>query len=1033
MHDDRAIVEERVARALRDRIIPALYREREPLRVEVWPVPGEPVPVGEAVKASYEPAEIGDAWGPPWSTTWFRLTGRIPDRWRIEGSGDSAPPPPVGRQHDRPPPPLPGHDRIEAVVDLGFHNERPGFQAEGLAYTLAGEPIKGIAPRATHVPLAGDTDRRVGLLVEAAANPDVAGQGYRPTPMGDKATAGDRPLYRFERADVAILDGDLWELAQDVIAADGLMRQLDGRDPRRHRLLRALERMADALDPDYVSLSAVAARAELTEVLVAPAAASAHRVFAVGHAHIDSAWLWPVRETIRKTARTFSNAMTLMDDTDNDDFVFACSQAQQLAWVKEHHPAVFRRIRERVASGQFAPVGGMWVESDTNMPGGEAMARQFLLGKRFLSDEFGVEPEEVWLPDSFGYSAAMPQIARLAGCRWFLTQKMSWSQTNRMPHHTFWWEGIDGSRIFTHFPPVDTYNSDLSAADLAHASATFAEAGVATMSLVPFGWGNGGGGPTREMIAAARRAADLEGSPRVTLASSRQFFEAAQAEYPDPPVWRGEMYLELHRGTFTSQANTKQGNRRSEHLLREAELWSAQATVAGLVDYPYDELDAIWKKVLLNQFHDILPGSSIAWVHREAEAVYAEVAERLEAIISQSQHALAGNGDTVLTFNAGPYRRAGVPAMAAAPQPSADADGLVQVARQGTEYVLDNGLLRVVVDRRGLITSVLDRHADRELIAPGEAGNLLQLHRDVPNRWDAWDVDEHYRRVVTDLTDVDEVGALANGVSVTRSFGASSLRQEITLRSGEHADRRIVDIVTDIDWHEREKILKAAFALDVHAEQFASEIQFGHLYRPTHTNTSWDAARFEVCAHRWIHVGEPGYGVAVANDSTYGHDVIRTTRPTGGTTTVVRLSLLRAPRYPDPEADQGAHRLRYSLVPGDVGTAVAAGYDLNVATRRVAGGRPVEPMVVVDDPAVVVEAVKLAEDRSGDIIVRLYEAHGGRASARVASSVELAGVKETDLLERPVDDNALRSWDLQGFSVTLRPFQITTVRLAVLK
>ncbi|NLE97210.1 MAG: alpha-mannosidase, partial [Propionibacterium sp.] len=346
------------------------------------------------------------------------------------------------------------------------------------------------------------------------------------------------------------------------------------------------------------------ARAELAEVLSRPAAASAHELFAVGHAHIDSAWLWPVRETVRKVARTCSNVLDLMDQ--HDDFVFAASSAQQYAWIQEHRPELFERMRRRIREGRFVPVGGMWVESDTNLPGGEGLVRQFVHGTRYFREQFDVDTSIVWLPDSFGYTAALPQIMAQAGARWFLTQKLSWNETNRVPHHTFLWEGLDGTRIFTHFPPADTYGSDVGMADLARAEGQFAEKAGATSSLLPFGYGDGGGGPTREMLARARRSADLEGSPKVRLASPEQFFAHAEEEYPEPPVWSGELYLEFHRGTYTSQARTKRGNRRSEALLREAELWASTAALRVGAPYPYEELRRLWETVLLLQFHDIL-------------------------------------------------------------------------------------------------------------------------------------------------------------------------------------------------------------------------------------------------------------------------------------------------------------------------------------------------------------------------------------------------------------------------------------------
>ncbi|GAA0646602.1 glycoside hydrolase family 38 C-terminal domain-containing protein [Kutzneria viridogrisea] len=998
MHDDRSLLEERLSRTLRDRIRPAVYGRAVPLQLTVWHAPGEPVPVAQALAAEYTPAKVGDAWGAPWATSWFRMTGTVPAEWAGE--------------------------HVEAVVDLGFTHPGPGFQSEGLAYTPEGKPIKGLAPRSTHLPVGVSVSggEVVDFFVEAAANPVILDlEPFHPTPLGDKATAGTDPIYHVVRADLAVFHREVWQLVLDIEVLDSLKRELVDHDPRRWEILRALDRALDRLDFQDVPGTASAARAELAEVLAKPANASAHRISAAGHAHIDSAWLWPLRETVRKCARTFSNVTALM--ADYPDFVFACSQAQQYAWIKDNHPEVYQRVKERVASGQFVPVGGMWVESDTNMPGGEAMARQFVHGKRFFLEEFGVETEEVWLPDSFGYSAALPQLVKLSGSRWFLTQKLSWNQINRFPHHSFWWEGIDGSQVFTHFPPVDTYNSDLLGADLARASRQFSEHGRATRSLVPFGYGDGGGGPTREMLEAARRVADLEGSPRVTIEPPARFFAAAEAEYPDAPVWSGELYLEKHRATYTTQARTKQGNRRSEHLLREAELWSTAALLAGGFDYPYEDLDRLWKTVLLHQFHDILPGSSIAWVHREAEITYAQVAKELKAIIDRALTTLAGNGSHSIVFNAAPHGRSGVDGL------GADVPRAEENSVTADPSLLDNGVLRVRIDERGLVTSVHDLVADREVLAPGAVGNLLQLHVDIPNQWDAWDVDPFYRNNLVDLTQVDEITVLDEGpgvgaVRVRRTFGQSTVTQVLRLRAGQ----RRLDVATEVDWQEVEKFLKVAFPLDVHADRSTSETQFGHLHRPTHVNTSWDAAKFEICAHRWVHVGEPGYGVAVVNDSTYGHDVTRSTRPDGGTTTTVRLSLLRAPRFPDPLTDQGVHRLSYALVPGaQIADAVREGYRINLPERVVTGGAGVEPVVTVDNPAIVVEAVKAADDRSGDVVVRLYESLGGRAKATLGTSFALTGARETDLLERPLNDLDVVGG---GVPLQLRPFQVLTVRLS---
>ena len=1001
MHDDRRLVEKRLERILTQRVLPAVYADRIPLELSVWRVPGEPVPVAEAIAARYEPFAVGQQWGRPWGTCWFRVTGEVPAAW-------------AGR-------------RVEAVFDLGWVSQWPGGQAEGLAYDLGGRPIKGIAPMNQHIPVAGPGP--VGLLIEAAANPDILHNGFVPTPLGDPATAGDDPLYRMARADLAVLDEDVWHLSLDLRVLRDLMLQLAETDPRRHEILRALERALDALSLDDVSGTAAAARARLADTLARPAHASAHTISAVGHAHIDSAWLWPIRETVRKTARTFANATALAGDY--PEFIFACSQAQQYAWVKEHSPEVFGRIQSAVKNGQWQPVGGMWVEADGNLPGGEALARQLVHGKRFFLDEFGVDCRGVWLPDSFGYTAAYPQLARLAGMEWFLTQKISWNQTNKFPHHTFWWEGIDGTRIFTHFPPADTYNGDMGGAELAHAVRNYADKGGGTRSLLPFGHGDGGGGPTRDMVERARRVRDLEGSPRVVIETPDEFFAAARAEYPDAPVWSGELYLELHRATFTSQGRTKAGNRRSEHLLRSAELACTAAAVRAGFDYPYDRLDRLWKTVLLQQFHDILPGSSIAWVHRQAEATYAEVISELAEIVHEAMAALAGEGTTTWVLNASPLARTEVvdgayvrvgPSYAGPLRTAEPPEAKVR----GTDRSLDNGLVRVEIDDDGLISSLRDLAADREIIPAGERGNLLRLHTDLPNEWDAWDIDRHYRRQYVDLTAAESVtlvedGPLVGALRVVRAFGSSRIVQTIRVRAGS----RRVDIETEIDWHETEKILKAAFPLDVLAERTASEIQFGHVFRPTHTNTSWDAARFEVYCHRWVHASEHGYGVALINDATYGHDVTR-----DGRTTTVRLSLVRAPRCPDPQADQGPHRMTYAIVPGaSIEDAIAEGYALNLPLRARPGGRAAEVEPLVDVEGATVEAVKLADDRSGDVILRIYESRGGRARALLRASFPLAGVEVVDLLERPVERESPAIGPDGGVPLVLHPFQVLTLRL----
>ncbi|WP_024804618.1 glycoside hydrolase family 38 C-terminal domain-containing protein [Nocardia sp. BMG51109] len=997
MHDDRRLIEDRLHRVLPERIVPAIYPESVPMAASLWVAPDEPVPVAEGLAAPRTPVEPGAAWGAPWGTSWLTVEGTVPAAW-------------AGRT-------------VEAIVDLGFDRNMPGFQCEGLVYRPDGSPVKGLQPRNQWVRVAAPAagGERVVLHVEAASNPIIP--FFTPNPLGDKPTAGDRPQYRLGRLDLAVFDDRVWHLVQDLEVLGELMHELPEDSGRRHDITRAIDSALDAVDLQDVNGTAAAARACLAEVLARPAAPSAHAISAVGHAHIDTAWLWPLRETVRKVARTAANMTALLDD--EPEFVYAMSQAAQYDFLKQHRPEVYERVRKAVSDGRFLPAGGMWVESDTNMPGSEAMARQFVHGKRFFLAEFGIENREAWLPDTFGFAAGLPQIIKAAGSDRLLTQKISWSRINPFPHHTFLWEGIDGTRIFTHFPPVDTYNCSMQGHEIAHAARNFKDKGRASRSLAPTGWGDGGGGTTREMIAKAARMADLEGSPRVVWESPADFFTAAEAEYENPPVWVGELYLELHRATLTSQAKTKQGNRRSEHLLREAELWAATAAVRDRREYPYAALDRLWKTVLLHQFHDILPGSSIAWVHREAERNYAEVAEELTAIIERAQWALGGERAGPNVFNAAPHAWRSVPAGAAAPERAGDP--CTVTARAGGGFVLDNGLLRAEVDARGLVVSVVDPAGGRETVPAGSAANLLQLHQDYPNSWDAWDVDLFYRNRVTDLIAADSVVAEhdTGSVRIGRSFGSSTAEQTLTLPAG----ARSLHIETTVDWHETEKFLKLAFPLDIHADRYAAETQFGHLFRPTHTNTSWEYAKFEACNHRFVHFAEPGWGVGLVNDSTYGHDVTRTVRADGGTTTTVRASLLRAPRFPDPETDHGVHRFRHALLPGgSLGDAVREGYRINLAPSRPAVAEAVEPLFSVDNDAVVTSAVKLADDGSGDVVLRVYEAHGGRATALISPGFDTTGFRTCDLLERPVPEDISATAADAGVRLRLRPFQLVTLR-----
>jgi alpha-mannosidase len=642
----------------------------------------------------------------------------------------------------------------------------------------------------------------------------------------------------------------------------------------------------------------------------------------------------------------------------------------------------------------------------------------------------------------------LPQLFALGGCTRFVTQKLSWNKQNVMPHHTFWWEGIDGTRVLTHFPPVDTYNAEMTPEQLSFAAGNFRDAGWSDWSLLPYGYGNGGGGPTREMLERAHRLADLDGSPRVELGTVEQFFSAVEAEIAagaPVPTWSGELYFEMHRGTYTSQLGTKLANRSGERLLREAELWWAHA---GPTPEVSAELERSWRELLLHQFHDILPGSSIAWVHEETELALADLGRRVEALVDEALDALAppsgaianvrthaadevvlhdpcdrlpGTGVDVRSrqvLHDGRWAtRVQAPGLSLAPFIALPVTDQVQAS----PTKLANGLLEIELDRVGQLAQVVDLRRSRQLLLPGRPAGVLLFGPDHPVEYEAWDLESWARDLAHPVTTVDtievvEAGPLVGAVRVVRSFGSSTAALIYRLRAGSAR----LDIEIDVDWQDRERILSLDVPLDVRAERASCGIQFGHVQRPTHASTSWDAAKFEVCAHRWVDVSEPSFGVAVLDNGRYGHDV-----QGGG----VRVTLLRSPIWPDLDADRGRHRTTIALLPHGPGLhdvlreAEALEYPLRVVTGT-AGAGPVRPLLELDHRGVLVTAVKRADDGSGDLVVRLYEALGDRTAVTIGggwSTAARAALTEEPQAALEVSDGAA--------VVELRPFEIATLRL----
>jgi len=880
-------------------------------------------------------------------------------------------------------------------------------------------------------------------------------------------------------AEIAVFDTAVYEVLMDLTVIIDLAKNLSQENPRAFEALYTANDIVNACQDLSDRTSYRRAHEIAARFLKQTNGESQHQVHAVGHCHIDCAWLWPVAETVRKSGRSFATAVRLMEKY--PDFKFVCSQAQQLEWVKIHYPALFEEIKVFVAKGQFIPVGGTWVEMDGNIPSGESFIRQFVVGQNFYQKEFGQVCQEFWLPDTFGYSAQLPQIVRGVGMKYFLTMKLSWSLINKFPFHTFFWEGIDGSRCLTHFPPADTYESRANPADVIKTVKQLKDKGRAHASMLLYGHGDGGGGPSEEMLEMLKRMEDVDGCPRVKLSNSQEFFRSLESRDADKLcTWVGELYLELHQGTYTTQAQIKQGNRQSEFLLHDAEFLSTVAFVLGENNpafYPADEFLRIWKLMLLNQFHDILPGSCIKQAADDAMQSYKEILkstgrifnDSCSRVLSQLNFGEKDNFTKPVFINTLCWPRSEVVSI-----PEKLWEGLSseeksstreQTSKEGKTFVLvstpsmsvssvvdspseihpvsvlfdqsqgsvvlENALVRAEFVRGGLVRSLVHKASGREAISPGYSGNQFILFDDIPLFWDAWDVMPYYleTRKLLLPTSSGEFKILHEGplrVSVEFSLkisDQSSLKQIVSLDAG----APYVKFYTKVDWHENRKFLKVEFPFDVRSMNATYEIQFGHLQRPTHCNTSWDWAKYEVCGQKWADLSEHDWGVALMTDCKYGYSTHAN---------IMYISLLRSPKSPDEEADMGSHEFSYAVFPHS-GTFQSAGviqhaYNFNqpicVVPGSVCEGFKGGSFFSVDNAAVILETVKKAETIPSAAVVRLYEAYGGHARTKLSTSLPVKRVRTCNLLEIP-DDHDVVTCSGGHVELDFRPFQIRTLLL----
>ena len=756
------------------------------------------------------------------------------------------------------------------------------------------------------------------------------------------------------------------------------------------------------------------------------------------------------------------------------DYHFTQSQPQLYDYVKQDYPELFEAIKARVAEGRWEPIGGMWVEADCNLSGAESLARQFLLGRTFFREHFGPDADSpvLWLPDVFGYAWALPQLIKQAGLHYFMTIKIGWNQYNRLPYDTFWWQGIDGSRVLVHFsttpdegPFVSTYNARATPKQALGTWSNFRQKELQQELLMLFGYGDGGGGPTREMLENIREMEAFPATPQMRQTHAGDFYRNLEQTSGDSlPTWNGELYLELHRGTYTTQARNKRANRKSEFKLHDAEFLGALAEVMDPgYEYPTTQLRKAWELVCLNQFHDIIPGSSITPVYTEALEQYQEIEEIGDAVRDTALRAIAAKVDgDLLVVNPTSFTRddlafwpGELPAgqsLAGAdgkPVPSqSTADGTWIATRKlaplsatalsvvdGEQHVpdthmvvtptlLENAHVRVELNEAGDIIRVYDKVHGREVLPEGAVAGQFQAFEDRPMNWDAWDIDIFFDDKMwtadpATSVSVVEAGPLRATLEIKRRVLNSDYVQRVSLS---HNSPRL-DFDTTIDWRERHILLKVAFPAEVLTPQATYEIQWGNVQRATHRNTSWDWARFETCAQKWVDLSEGDYGVSVLNDCKYGHDV---------RDNVMRISLLRGTTSPDPEADQGEHRFAYSLLPhaGNWGAdTVANAYGINdpliVAEGQKGGEQGGASLVAVDRPNIVVETIKGAEDGNG-VIVRFYESQRQRGPVTLTTSFPLAEVWQTNLLED--NETPLEPKD-SSVTLPVTPYQIVTLRL----
>ena len=810
---------------------------------------------------------------------------------------------------------------------------------------------------------------------------------------------------------------ELYQVAMDYLTLYSLVKKLPEKSLRTMKIVEGLKKFTYIADFELpepeLTASVVEAGQVLKPLLACKNGTTAPDYTVFGQSHLDLAWLWPVEETQRKTARTYTNQLALMDEYENYQFLLC--EPPILEWLKEYYPNVWQRVKDKIAEGKFHPEGALWVESDTNIPSGESLIRQFAWGKRWYRRELGVDSRMAWMPDTFGFSAALPQIMKKCGVPYFATQKLIRQdpEAEPFPYHVFWWEGMDGSKVLSH--TFKKNNANFQAGDLL---TRWEEDRVQQENIdglmFPFGFGDGGGGPTRDMVEMANRCADLEGAPRCHMESPVQYFERlGDVEN----TFRGELYLAWHRGTLTSQTKTKRGIRKAEIALKQLEFILSRQMLAGkeMPEGWREKLDQLWEKLLFNQFHDIAPGTSIARVHERAEQELQEVVEEAWDFIAAMVE--DGYSDEEYIYNTFSWNTADGPAQSCAPLSQKHSRQLATVTHTDNGWVLENKHLRCVINEQGELISVQRPGENTEYMA-GE-GNRFLLFKDVNTCYDAWELGSMYEKMPVALTNeatiareqILDIAAL----EVEKKLGESTLKQTILLGP----DARHLEFITEIDWREKHKLLKVAFPVNAYANEAYHETQFGYVKRPVHRSYQTDKDRYEVCNHRYTALTDGAHGAAVLNDGKYGVNVVGNE---------IRLTLLKSAMMPDQTADRGQQEFTYAFYPFD-----GAFQDSDVPQKAaelnempIFGGvaDTLGPIFLPDQKNIIVDTIKPADTVENALLVRVYEAMGRQTDCAFTANERIAEIVETDMLEenpQPVD--------LQ--KVHFGPFEIKTFILTL--